>query len=161
MKAGKTLGRILALAALAGLAGLADGRERPNPAGPRFRYSGGTEKLDSLCEGNLELGSTELTFRCATGFITIPYDSIRLMQYRPNISRKVWKMKLKWKVRPAGDAPLLNTKRNRYFTIVYDEKGATQGLVLNVPPAAMRPYLAEIDLKAGKRVEVKEFEQYD
>jgi hypothetical protein len=33
-------------------------------------------------------------------------------------------------------------------------------MVLEVRPVAMRPYLAEIDLKAGKRVEVEGYEEY-
>lgn len=70
-------------------------------------------------------------------------------------------MKIKWQVRPPSAMPLLGSKKNRYFVIVYGAHGAPAGLVLEVPPLTMRPYLAEIDLKAGKRVEVKEYEEYD
>lgn len=148
-----------ALAALLVATGSAYSREKA--VGSHFKYAGGTESPQQLCEGNLELGTTALTFKCPTGSITIPYASISLMQYRPDISRKVWKMKLKWKARPAMDAPLMGSKRNRYFTVLYARDGKTHAIVLDVPPEAMRPYLAEIDLKAGKRVEVKSHEEYD
>ncbi len=153
---------ILAIAALLA-ASLTPGRERERrtPSGPQFRYVGGTEKLAPRCEGNLELGPTALTFRCPEGSITIPYDSISRMQYRPDVSKKIWKMKLKWKMRPDVDSPIVSSKHNRYFTVLYGAQGATQAMVLDVLPEAMRPYLAEIDLKAGKRVEVKSFEGYE
>ena len=70
-------------------------------------------------------------------------------------------MKIRWKMKPQVVAPILGGKKNRYFTIVYEERGATRALVLDVPPETMRPYLAEIDVKAGKRVEVKETEELE
>ena len=102
-----------------------------------------------------------MTFRCPTGSVSMPFASISLMQYRPDISRKIRKMKIKWRVKPQIDAPILGGKKNRYFTIVYEEQGARRALVLDVPPDTMRPYLAEIDVKAEKRVEVKESEEYE
>ncbi len=147
----------LALAALMIVAGSTYGREKPKLKGPQFKYAGGTESLPEACGGNLELGSTVLTFKCSAGSIAIKYSSIGLMQYRPDISRQIRKKKLQWKVKPSNGGG----KRNRYFTVLYTEQGAPHVIVLEVPPEAMRPYLAEIDLKAGKRVEVKAFEQYD
>ncbi len=123
---------------------------------PQFRYAGGTETISEGCQGRVELTSETLTFRCPGGSLTAPYASISLLQYRANVSRQVWKMKLDWKVRPAGGG----SKRNRYFTVVYKEGGANHAIVLDVAPEAMRPYLAEIDLKAGRRVEVQSHEEY-
>jgi hypothetical protein len=70
-------------------------------------------------------------------------------------------MKIKWKVRPEIVGPLFGKKENRYFTIVYGEHSPTEALVLKVSPDDMRPYLAEIDLKTGHRVEVMGYEKYD
>ncbi len=125
--------------------------------GPHFKYAGGTEDIRPACDGNLELSSTEMTFHCSAGSATIPYTSISLMQYRPDVSSHVRKMKLKCKV----PLPHGGGKRNKYFTVLYDLQGSKHVIVLHVPPADMRPYLAEIDLKSGKRVEVKSFEEYD
>ena len=138
---------------------VAYGRERHS--GPRFKYVGGTDGLGESCAGNLELGLTGLTFRCPLGFVAVPYSAIELMQYRPDISRKVLKMKLKWKLKPVVESGLVGSKRNRYFTVVYRGASEARAMVLDVLPEAMLPYLAEIDLKAGKRVEVKPQEGYD
>jgi hypothetical protein len=130
---------------------------REKPKRPQFRYVGGTEKLPEDCQGNLEVTSATLTFTCPQGSVTAPYASIILMQYRSDVSRKVRKMKFKWKVRPPGGGG----KHNRYFTVLYTHQGATKAIVLEASPQAMRPYLAEIDLRAGKRVEVQSHEEYD
>ncbi len=134
---------------------------RESPQNPQFKYTGGTENIKDTCTGSLELGASALTFRCPRGSVAVPYSSITLMQYRPDVSRKIWKMKLKWKLRPSLNSPLKGSKRNRYFTILYAGQETTRAMVLEVSPEAMRPYLAEIDLKSGKRVEVKSFEEYD
>ena len=130
-------------------------REKPKEA--QFKYAGGTEAVPANCDGRLEVGQEALTFKCFQYALAIPYASINLMQYRPEVSKEVWKRKPKWKVRPAGGGG----KQNRYFTVRYTEGGATHVVVLDVPPDAMRPYLAEIDLKAGRRVEVKGYEESD
>ncbi len=127
---------------------------------PQFKFVGGTEAVAAGCEGNLELAVKALNFICPQGSISVPYSSINFMQFRPDVSKKVWKLKLKWKVRPQVTEPLVGGKHNRYFTVVYDKEGTPEAMVLAVSPQAMRPYLAEIDLKSGKRVEVKSFEEY-
>lgn len=137
----------------------ASARERASE--PAFRYVGGTTRLPENCKGKLEVEPTALVFECSGGSLAIPYASVRLMQYRPDISRKVRKMKLRWKVKPQVSSSLLGAKGNRYFTVVYEENGSTGALVLRVSPEAMQPYLAEIDLKVGQRVEVERFEHYD
>ncbi len=131
--------------------------QRDKVPGRQFKYTGGTESVHENCEGNLELSSTTLTFECESGSVAVPYSSISLMQYRPDVSRQVWKMKLKWKLKP----PNGGGKQNRYFAVVYKDEDQPHALVLEVRPRVMRPYLAEIDLKTGKRVEVKSFEDYD
>jgi hypothetical protein len=66
-------------------------------------------------------------------------------------------LKLNWKAKPRSGG----STRNHYFTIVFTGDGATHAIVLAVSPEVMRPYLAEIDLKAGHRVEVQSHEEYD
>jgi len=87
----------------------------------------------------------------------MPFGSIVLMQFRPDLSRHVRHLKLKWKVWP----DVGGGKKNRYFTVVYREEGVPHAVILKVEPLLMRPYLAEIELKSGKRVEVKGYEQYE
>jgi hypothetical protein len=122
-----------------------------------FKYAGGTEKLHEGCPGQLHLTDNSMIFDCPEGSITAMYDAIRLMQYRPDVSRQVRKIRVKWKLRPRESGG----KHNRYFTVVFSASGQTHIMVLEVDPDEMRPYLAEIDLKSGKRVEVWELEVYD
>jgi len=121
----------------------------------QFKYLGGTEQMPKGCEGNLELGSAALTFRCASGSISAPYSSISLMQYRSDISRLL-KMNLAWKVKPTPK----HSRQNRYFTVLYNDAGSTRAIVFDVTPQVIQPYFAEIDLKSGKRVEVQSHEEY-
>jgi hypothetical protein len=125
-----------------------------------FKYVGGTENVITGCEGQLELTPEGMTFRCSSGSINIPFHSVRHMEYRRNLSRKVRRAKLKWKVRPTIISPIFGGKRNRYFTVLFETENSTRAMVLDVHPQAMRPYLAEIDLKAGQRVEVEPSDDY-
>jgi hypothetical protein len=136
---------------------------RKHEAEPPFKYAGGTVNLPEGCTGKLEVEAETLVFACPEGSVTIPYTSIRLMQYRHDVSRKIRKMKLRWYVKPQIVSPVFGGSQNRFFTVLFkgEHKGRTEALVLEVPPDAMRPYLAELDLKVGQRVEVEGYEHYD
>ena len=83
------------------------------------------------------------------------------MQYRSDVTKKVRKMKVRWKVDPpSGNIILPTPKRNRFFTVIYRLERAPHVMVLEVDPLAMRPYLAELELRTDKRVEVQSWEQY-
>lgn len=123
-----------------------------------FTYAGGTENIQSGCSGKLELADSSMTFQCPEGSITIFYHSITRMEYRPTVSRKVRRMKLPWKVKPSGSGG----KTNLFFTVLFKQDGGgTQAIVLRVLPEEMRPYLAQIELSAGKRIVVWDYRGYD
>ena len=122
-----------------------------------FQYAGGTEKIEIDCAGKLEVTQDSLVFRCPGASVVMPFSTITLMEFRPDVSHRVRKLKLKWTTYPNT---LIAGKQNQYFTVVCKKEGATQVVVLRVDPIAMRPYLAEIELKSGKRVEVKPYEDY-
>jgi len=122
-----------------------------------FENAGGTEKIEQDSAGILEVTTEALVFRCTTGTLTMPFSTIAFMEYRPDLSRRVRELKLKWSVTPEPGGG----KRNRYFTVVSKTKDATRVVVLQVAPRSLRPYLAEIELKSGKRVEVMEYGEYD
>jgi len=142
------------LVALLSLVSSAYGRKESG--GPPFQYAGGTRKITHHCAGNLQVTGDMLTFKCPAGSIDIPFSSVILMEYRPTLSDRVRKLKPKWKVQPESRAG----RSNGYFTIVYKELDATHVVVLKVAVRSMRPYLAEIELKSGKRVEVMGYEDY-
>ena len=126
---------------------------------PQFKYTGGTEDLPEGCDGNLEVNPEVMTFRCWGGAINVPYPAITSMEYRSEPSKKIRKMKIKWKVRPGVPGTILKSKKNRYFTVVYRAEDKPRVMVLRVEPLAMRPYLAELDLRSDKRVDVEGYEE--
>ena len=122
-----------------------------------FQYAGGTEKIEIDCAGKLEVTLEGLIFRCPAGSVDMPFSTITLMQFRPDVSPRVRKLKLKWTTYPII---LIAGKHNRFFTVVCKKQGVTHVMVLRVDSLSMRPYLAEIELKSGKRVEVMPYEDY-
>jgi hypothetical protein len=122
-----------------------------------FQYAGGTEKIEIDCAGKLEVTTEGLIFKCPGASVDMPFSTITLMQFRPDISPQVRNLKLKWRTYPSI---LIPGKQNRYFTVVCKKQGMTRVMVLRVDPLSMRPYLAEIELKSGKRVEVMPYEDY-
>jgi hypothetical protein len=137
------------------LAGAGFGNEESGDA--VFQYAGGTERIEIDCAGKLEVTTQGLVFKCPSGSFDMPFSTITLMQFRPDVSRRVRTLKLKWSTFPT---PLLPGKQNKYFTVVCRKQGVTHVVVLSVDPLSMRPYLAEIELKSGKRVEVMPYEDY-
>ena len=122
-----------------------------------FQYAGGSEKIEIDCAGKLEVTLDSLVFKCPGASVGIPFSTITLMQFRPDISQRVRKLKLKWSTYPNI---LIAGKQNRFFTVVSRKDGVNHVLVLRVDALSMRPYLAEIELRSGKRVEVVPYEDY-
>jgi len=133
---------------------------REEPLRPQFKYAAGTEDLPEDCEGSLELSQEGMGFRHLGGVVSIPFASITRMEYRSDISPKISRLKVKWTIRPARSIPLFRTREHRFFAVAYRVDNAHHVLVLRVRPGVMRPYLAEIDLKANRRVEVEHLEEY-
>jgi len=123
---------------------------------PQFKYAGGTEEIPPGCSGTLQLGTDSMTYSCTPHTAVVPYRAIETMQYRADVVRRVRKLKVKWRLVP----PFGGGHVNRYFTLVYRVSSATHVLILEVPNDEMRPYLAEIDLKCGRRVDVERHEDY-
>jgi len=120
----------------------------------RFTYVGGTENVRYECVGTLQISDDALTFKCESSQVRIPYRDIETMQYRADVTRRVSKMKVRWTALPPEHT---GGSKNIYFTLVYRPAHV---LILQVPEDQMRPYLAEIDLKMGRRVEVQSHENY-
>jgi hypothetical protein len=154
-QAGKWQKLVGSLAALLVAAGSAYSRGQPKE--PPFQYMGGTEAIEQDCRGNLEVTTGALIFACPAGSVEVPFSAITLMQYRPDLSRRVRRLKVKWYLRPDPGGG----KRNRYFAVVYKVHSVTHLMILKVAPLSMRPYLAEIDLRSGRRVEVRGYEEYE
>jgi len=122
---------------------------------PPFIYMAGTENINKGCGGKLEVLKEVFTFRCSGGTINLPYSTITLMQYRPNLSDEVSAMKIPWTKKPQ----LPRVRGNKFFTVVCNDQGKSRAMVLRVDENNMRPYFAEIELQSGKSVQ--EFRNFD
>ena len=138
-----------AAAALLVLTSWAYGKKKSEDE-PPFTYLAGTENLERGCGGKLEVHTDGLAFTCPAGSVTLPFSGITLMQYRPDLSQTVVDMKIPWKVPPQ----LSRQRENKYFTVVANDQGKIRAVILRVDSKSMIPYLAEIDLKSGKSVQV-------
>jgi len=125
---------------------------------PPFIYLAGTEGVDKGCGGKLQVLKEGFTFKCASGGFSLPFSSITVMQYRPDVSDAVMAMKIPWKIAPQ----LARVRENKYFTIVTNEQGKLRAVVLRVDEDDMRPFFAEIELQSGKSVqEFRDFGEYN
>jgi hypothetical protein len=116
---------------------------------PPFQYLAGTENIEKGCAGKLEVLKEGFAFKCSSGTFNIPFSTITLMQYRPDVSAEVLAMKIPWKITPQ----LTRVRENKYFTVVSNEQGNLRAVVLRVEENDMRPYFAEIELQSGKSVQ--------
>jgi hypothetical protein len=124
---------------------------------PPFQYEAGSENIEKGCEGKLEVLKDGLAFTCPGGTVNLPFSTITLMQYRPDVSAEVLAMKIPWKIAPAFQ----RVKENKHFTIVCNDQGKLRAIVLRVSENNMRPYFAEIELQSGKSVqEYRSFEEF-
>jgi hypothetical protein len=155
---GKHIAIASSVLALIFLTGFAYGKKKPPVELPPFEYVAGTEDIQPGCRGNLEVLKDSLTFTCPQHSVILPFSAISLMQYRPSLSPKVAAMKIDWKVPPKFE----RTKDNEYFAVIYNDKDVIHAIVLKVDPPNLRPYLAEIELKTGKSVQVyRSYEDYE
>ena len=120
----------------------------------RFKYVGGTENVSYDCVGTVQISDDALTYKCDSSTLRIPYRDIETMQYRADVTRRIRRMKVRWTAIPPERT---GGSKNIYFILVYRPAHV---LILQIPEDQMRPYLAEIDLKMGRRVEVQSHENY-
>ena len=114
-----------------------------------FKYVGGTEHMLKGCEGKLEVTELDMVFECDGKSISVPYKAVTQMEFLPQISKRIRKMKLHWAVKP----PSSRGKHEGYFSVLYSVGGETHAVILKARDETMRPYLAEIGLKTGHLIE--------
>ena len=114
-----------------------------------FKYVGGTEHMLKGCEGKLEVTESDMVFECDGKSIAVPYAAVLQMEFLPQISKRIRKMKLHWAVKP----PSSRGKHEGFFSVLYSQEGQVHAIILKARDETMRPYLAEIDLKTGRPIE--------
>jgi hypothetical protein len=139
-------GTVALVIAVFGLALQAWGRSNQEAL---FKYAGGTEQVLKGCEGKLEVNESDMVFECDGKSISVPYNAVTQMEFLPQISKKIRKMKLHWAVKP----PSSRGKHEGFFSVIYSTEGQTHAIILKARDETMRPYLAEIDLKTGRPIE--------
>jgi len=125
---------------------------------PPFQYLAGTENVERGCAGKLEVRKEGFIFNCPGSSVNLPFSTITVMQYRPDVSDAVLAMKIPWNIKPQ----LARVRENKYFTIVCNDQGKMRAVVLRVEANDMRPYFAEIELQSGKSVqEYRSFDEFN
>lgn len=117
-----------------------------------FKYVAGTESLPKDCMGELEVTDSHLVFRCAQTSVSIAYDDITEMEFQPQVSKKIRKLKLGWTIKPTSS----RGKHKGFFTVLYHTGGQTRAIILQVRDETMRPYMAEIGLRTGRPIESRQ-----
>ncbi len=128
-----------------------------------FRYVAGTWDVKGSCKENIQLGRDSMSFRCKKKVFEISFSDIAFMEYRHAPSRKVRSAGVEWRRGLPGRNHVrvvpFKKRKNRFFTVVYRKNGKLESAVFRVKPPVMRPYLAELDLRSGQRVEMESFER--
>ena len=114
-----------------------------------FKYVAGTEPLPKGCTGKLEVTEPALVFQCAGQSLSIRYGTITQMEFLPQVSKKIRKMKLPWIIEPTS----AHGGHDGFFTLLYSINGHLHAIILRVRNEVMRPYMAEIDLRTGRPIE--------
>lgn len=117
-----------------------------------FKYEAGTEFLPKGCKGQLEVTESHLVFQCAEQSVSIDYNNITKMEFQPQVSKRIRKMKLAWTIKPTST----HGKHEGFFTVLYSTGGQTHAVILRVRDETMRPYMAEIDLRTGGPIESRQ-----
>jgi hypothetical protein len=117
-----------------------------------FKYVAGTESLPKGCKGQLAVTESHLVFQCAEKSVSISYNDITKMEFQPQVSKRIRKMKLAWTVKPTS----AHGKHEGFFTVLYRTGSQTRAIILRVRDDTMRPYMAEIDLRTGGPIESRQ-----
>jgi len=117
-------------------------------------YVGGTTKgIAERTEGTSSLTDEGFVFAHKAGKLTIPYTQVNALEYGQKAGRRVGMA--------IAISPLLlfSKKRKHYLTISYlDEQKQQQAAVFELGKDAIKPTLAGLEGKTGKKVEYQDDE---
>ncbi len=142
----KLLGGILLIPPLATAAG---------PAGYHAQFVGGTlPGIAAKSSAHLDLSDTEcLILRSEKAEVRIEYRNVNSLEYGQNVSRRYAAAVL------ISPLLLLSKSRRHFVTMGYtDAEGRQQALVFRVDKGDIRPVLASLEARTGRRVEYQDNE---
>jgi hypothetical protein len=126
------------------------------PAGqPGFHAEliGGTvPELAGKSTAEVNLGNVHALFvHCGHEEVVIPYDKVNSLEYGQNVSRRYVAAVL------VSPVLLLSKSRKHFVTVGYtDNDGRQQALVFRVSKGDIRPVLAGLEARTGRRVEYQD-----
>jgi len=124
-------------------------------SGSRASYVGGTVPgLAGGTDGILQLtGEDSLLFRTRKATLEIPYERVNLLEYGQKASRRFAAAIL------VSPMLLLSKSRKHFLTVGYtDAGGQQQAVVLRIDKNHVRPVLAGLEAKTGRKVEYQDNE---
>ena len=123
--------------------------------GVRAEVVGGTlDGLPKKADARLDfMSADDLAVRCGKSEVRIPYNSIQVVEYGQRVGRRYAAAIL---ISPVF---LLSKARKHYLTIEFQGRdGKQQALVFRVDKNDIRPALASIEARTGRRIEYQDDE---
>jgi hypothetical protein len=149
--------RVVALVALA--AALPAAQRRPKAKGPeegfKVQCAGGTIAIGSskLFSRLTLTDASELVYVCGKTEFRTPYSRIETVEYGQSVSRRYAAAVL------ISPILLLSKERRHFVTLGFvDERGAQQAMVFRVDKTDIRPLLAGLEARTGRRIEYQDDE---
>ena len=124
-------------------------------AGVRAWFVGGTvAQLPGKAEAKIELtDADDFVIRGKTDLVEIPYSRIHTVEYGQRVNRRYAEAIL------ISPVLLLSKSRKHFITLGYqDREGKQQALVFRVNKGDIRPVLASLEARTGRRVEYQDDE---
>ena len=141
---------------LAVLCALAVGAKPPaREPGFRIQCAGGTlAGVSSRITSRVDLtGVAEMVFHCGKTEFRLPYAKVESVEYGQNVSRRYAAAVL------ISPLLLLSKERKHFVTLAFvDADGKQQAVVFRVAKEDIRPMLAALEARTGRRVEYQDDE---
>jgi len=137
------------------LIGLALSASAAPVEGFKVQCAGGTlAGVSTKVYSRLDLtDTTELAYFCGKTEFRIPYSRIESVEYGQSVSRRYAAAVL------ISPILLLSKERRHYVTLGFvDGQGAQQAVVFRVDKGDIRPVLAGLEARTGRRVEIQDDE---
>ncbi len=122
-------------------------------AGAPVQFLGGTlPALAARSEGRIDLsGDSALLFRTRNAVFEIPYAQIQTLEYGQHVDRRYVEAVL------LSPLFLLSKSRKHFVTLGFvDGQGRRQVVVFRIGKNAVRPVLAALEARTGRRVEYQD-----
>ena len=139
---------------LVALSGLIISHPMAGASGFRGQCAGGTLEGVSKSIAHIHIaGIEDFVFSCGKAEFRVPYARIQTVEYGQQVSRRYAAAVL------ISPVLLLSKERRHYVTLSFvDRNGIQQAIVFRVEKSDIRPVLAGLEARTGRRVEYQDDE---